>query len=125
MSKTRLIPDSKHPITVETSTDSVTVTAGDTIIADTDKTLTLREASYPAVTYVPLTAVDPKVLQRSTTESYCPFKGDASYYDVVTDDGVVKDAAWIYEKPYDAVAPIAGHLAFYPDRVDVAVNPAS
>jgi uncharacterized protein (DUF427 family) len=125
MAKTRLIPDSTHPITVEPDDATVTVTAGETVIADTDKTLTLREASYPPVAYVPLTAVDPQVLHRSDTESYCPYKGEASYYDVVTDAGVIKDAAWIYEQPYDAVAPIAGHLAFYPDRVDIAVTSAS
>ena len=125
MSRTQLIPGPDHPITVEPSTDSVTVTAGGTLVADTDDTLTLREASYPPVAYVPRGAIDPKVLQRSDTESYCPFKGSASYFDVVTEDGVIKDAAWTYEEPYDAVAPIAGHLVFYPDRVDISVRPAS
>ena len=56
----------------------------------------------------------------SDTQTYCPFKGDASYYDVVTGAGdTVEDAIWTYEEPYPAVAPIAGHVAFYPDKADI------
>lgn len=122
MAKTRLIPDETHPITVESSAGQVRVRAGDTVVADTAKSLTLQEASYPPVAYVPLAAIDPALLRSSDTETYCPYKGDASYFDLVTPDGVVEDAAWTYAEPYDAVADIAGHLAFYPDKVVITVS---
>lgn len=122
MAKTRLIPDDTHPITVEPGTGQVRVRAGDTVVADTAKSLTLQEASYPPVAYIPLAAIDPALLQPSDTETYCPYKGDASYFDLLTPDGVVKDAAWTYAEPYDAVADIAGHLAFYPDKVVITVS---
>lgn len=122
MAKTRLIPDETHPITVEPSAGQVRVRAGDTVVADTAKSLTLQEASYPPVAYVPLSAIDPALLKPSDTETYCPYKGDASYYDLVTPEGVIKDAAWTYAEPYESVADIAGHLAFYPDKVVITVS---
>ncbi|OZG26063.1 hypothetical protein BH683_027715 [Williamsia sp. 1138] len=122
MAKTRLIPDETHPITVERSGGQVRVRAGETVVADTAESLTLQESSYPPVAYVPLTAIDPALLRPSSTETYCPYKGDASYFDLVTPDGVITDAAWTYAEPYDAVSDIAGHLAFYPDKVVITVS---
>ncbi|WP_020107081.1 DUF427 domain-containing protein [Nocardia sp. 348MFTsu5.1] len=122
MAKTRLIPDDTHPITVEPTAGQVRIRSGDTIVADTAKSLTLQEASYPPVAYIPLTAIDPSLLRHSDTETYCPYKGDASYYDLVTPDGVIEDAAWTYTEPYDNVSEIAGHLAFYPDKVVITVS---
>ncbi|PXW35871.1 UNVERIFIED_CONTAM: uncharacterized protein (DUF427 family) [Williamsia faeni] len=122
MAKTRLIPDDTHPITVEPTAGQVRIRSGDTIVADTAKSLTLQEASYPPVAYIPLTAVDPSLLRHSDTETYCPYKGDATYYDLVTPDGVIEDAAWTYTEPYDDVSEIAGHLAFYPDKVVITVS---
>jgi uncharacterized protein (DUF427 family) len=95
------------------------------VIADTTVALTLREAGYPPVQYVPLTDVDPRRLRRSNSATYCPYKGDASYYSVVTGDGEIVDAGWTYEQPYPAVAEIAGHVAFYPDRVQIEVTAAA
>ena len=93
------------------------------VVAETDAALTLREASYPAVQYIPLDDVVPGRLKCSDTATYCPFKGDASYYPLTTADGhTVEDAGWTYEAPYPAVAAIAGHLAFYPDKADVGVG---
>lgn len=84
--------------------------------------LVLQEANYPAVHYVPLSDVDPEVLRPSRTSTYCPYKGDASYYSIATpESGEITDAIWTYEKPYDAVADIASHVAFYPDRVEIVV----
>jgi uncharacterized protein (DUF427 family) len=116
------IPGPDHPITVAASPARVVVSAGDRIIADTTHALEMREASYPAVIYVPLADVDPKVLAESGTTSYCPYKGEAAYYSVTTHDGVIEDALWYYPEPYDAVAEIAGHAAFYPDRVQIDVG---
>jgi uncharacterized protein (DUF427 family) len=122
MAKTRLIPDETHPITVGASAGQVRVRAGETIVADTAQSLTLQESTYPPVAYVPLSAIDPALLRPSDTETYCPYKGDAAYYDLVTPDGVIEDAAWTYAAPYDAVSEIAGHLAFYPNKVVITVS---
>ena len=85
-------------------------------------TLSLQEASYPVVQYVPLGAVDERVLRRSDTATYCPYKGEASYYDVTVGGDTVSDAVWTYEHPYPAVAAIDGHVAFYPDKAQVTVD---
>jgi uncharacterized protein (DUF427 family) len=114
-----LIPGPDHPITIETSSAHVVVKAGAAMVADSSNVLTLHEANYPPVYYVPLADVDSELLEGSGTTSYCPYKGEASYYSVKTGDGVIKDAIWFYDEPYDAVSEIAGHVAFYPDRVQV------
>ena len=122
MSRPRLIPDEKHPITVTPTPGRVRVVSGDTVVAETSAGLTLREEGYPPVQYVPISDIEPAVLKRSDTTSYCPFKGDASYYSVQTPDGTIQDAGWTYEEPYDAVAHIRGYVAFYADNVTVAVG---
>ena len=101
------------------------IRAGDLVLVDTDKALTLREASYPAVQYVPLADIDQDVLRPSQTHTYCPYKGEASYYSIVTPVGELVDAIWTYPEPYDAVADIAGHAAFYPDRVEITIDSES
>jgi uncharacterized protein (DUF427 family) len=120
--KRKLVPDASHPITVTPTEGRVVVTRGDRTIADTTRALTLQEASYPAVQYVPIEDVDPAVLERTDHATYCPFKGDAAYYSLVVDDDRAENAVWTYEAPYDAVGEIAGHVAFYPDRVEIAVG---
>ena len=118
-----LEPTAAHPITVEPTGRHVVVRVNGEVVAETDAALTLREASYPAVQYIPLDDVVPGRLKCSDTATYCPFKGDASYYHLTTADGyTVEDAGWTYEAPYPAVAAIAGHLAFYPDKADVGVG---
>ena len=89
------------------------------MIADTNSALTLREAGYPAVQYIPRDDVDMTVFARSETSTYCPFKGDASYFSIPAGGARLGDAIWTYEAPYDAVAAIKDHLAFYPDRFDI------
>lgn len=122
MSRTVLEPSPQHPITVEPTSARVTVKAGDTPVADTTAALALREADYPAVYYIPVADVRPEVLRPSDTTTYCPYKGEASYYSIATPQGELTDAVWTYVTPYPAVAPIAGHVAFYANRVDVAVD---
>jgi len=117
-----LSPGPDHPITVTPAGRTVTVTYADRVIAKTDAALVLREASYPPVYYVPLDAVDADVLRASTHQTYCPFKGDASYYSLVDGQTVSENAVWTYRAPYDAVADIAGHVAFYPDRVEITAD---
>jgi uncharacterized protein (DUF427 family) len=125
MSRPVLQPSAKHPITSEPAEGRVVVRIGDRVVADSRHALTLQESTYPAVQYIPIADVDASVLRRTDTSSYCPFKGDASYYSVETPDGTVDDVIWTYEKPYRAVSEIAGHVAFYSDRAEVTVGPAS
>ena len=112
-----LEPTAEHPITIEPNNAHVTVRVNGELVADTHTALTLQEANYPAVLYIPFEDVNQPLLQRTNTATYCPYKGDASYYSVKTADGTtVDDVIWTYEQPYAAVAAIAGHVAFYPDR---------
>jgi uncharacterized protein (DUF427 family) len=120
--RTRLEPGPNHPITIAPTGRKVVVRVGDQVVAETDRSLTLDEANYGPVQYVPLTDVDATVLSRTEHESYCPFKGVASYYTVTTPAGELENVIWTYEEPYDAVSEIAGHVAFYADRVDLSVE---
>jgi uncharacterized protein (DUF427 family) len=115
------IPGTDHPITVEPTGVRVVARFGAQVIADTTRALTLREANYPPVQYIPLEDVDQTLLTASASQTYCPYKGDASYYSLTAGTGQ-PDAVWSYREPYDAVAGIAGHVAFYTDRVDVIVG---
>ena len=112
------LPGADHPITIEPNPARVVVTVEGRVIADTRSALTLREASYPAVQYVPRSDVDLSLLSGTNHASYCPYKGDAAYYSIPVGGERSVNAVWTYEAPYDAVAAIRDHLAFYPDRVD-------
>jgi uncharacterized protein (DUF427 family) len=116
--KTVKIPGADHPITIERNPRRVIVTLGGKEIANTIAALTLREANYGAVQYIPREDVDMAALERTDHGSHCPYKGDASYFSIPAGGERSVNAVWSYEKPYDAVSQIAGHLAFYTDRVD-------
>jgi uncharacterized protein (DUF427 family) len=112
------IPGPDHPITIERNPSRVVVMLAGKVIADTTSALTLREAKYPPVQYIPRKDVDMAALKRSDTASYCPYKGDASYFSIPAGGERSVDAIWTYEAPYDAVAAIKDHVAFYSDRID-------
>ncbi len=112
------LPGGNHPITIEPNSARVTVSVADRIVADTRHALTLKEASYRPVQYIPRQDVDMTLLERSDHQTYCPYKGDCAYYSIPLGGGRSVNAVWTYEAPYPAVAAIAGHVAFYPDRVD-------
>ncbi|KPU89322.1 hypothetical protein APR50_42785 [Variovorax paradoxus] len=112
------IPGPDHPITVAPNPARVVVTLGGRTIADTRAALTLREASYPAVQYIPRADVDMSLLERSTHTTYCPYKGECNYFSIPAGGERSVNAVWTYESPYDAVAGIKDHVAFYTDRVD-------
>jgi uncharacterized protein (DUF427 family) len=113
-----LEPGPDHPITITPNHNRVVVTVAGKVIAETRNALTLQESTYPPVQYIPLTDVDQSALERTPTQSYCPYKGDASYYSIQVDDDKAVDAVWEYQDPRPAVAQIKGHVAFYPDRVE-------
>jgi uncharacterized protein (DUF427 family) len=102
--------------------NTVTVTFAGGVIAKTDRALMLEEASHPPRYYIPLDDVEPDVLEPSTHQTCCPFKGDASYYSLHARDTRAENAVWTYVAPYDAVSEIAGHVAFYPDRVEISTG---
>jgi uncharacterized protein (DUF427 family) len=112
------IPGPEHPITLEANPERVVVTVGGRVVADTTEALTMRETSYPAVQYIPRKDVDMSLLQRTDHQTYCPYKGECSYYSIPLGGERSVNAVWSYEEPYPAMAEIEGHLAFYPNRVD-------
>lgn len=115
-------PGEDHPITVEPTGTPVTVRVDGRVIARTTSALTLSEARYRPVQYVPISDVDPKVLRRTETTTYCPYKGTAAYYGLDLGEEDLTDAVWTYERPYSAVVDIADHVAFYPGRVEIEVE---
>lgn len=113
------IPGPDHPITIVRNPRRVVVRANGRAIADTNDALTLREAKYAPVHYVPRADVDMTRLVRTERVTTCPFKGAAAYYSIDGNSGAaIENAAWTYETPHAAVAEIAGHIAFYPSRVE-------
>jgi len=120
------IPGPDHPITIEPNPARVVVSLGGRVIADTRAALTLREATYPPVQYVPRKDVDMSLLERTSHATYCPYKGDCAYYSIPLGGERSVNAVWTYEAPYEAVESIKGHLAFYPNRVEsIEERPAS
>jgi len=115
-------PSPSHQITITANPARVVVSVAGRAVADSRSALTLREALYPPVQYIPIADVDRSLLERTDTATYCPFKGDASYYTVTVDGKQAVDAVWSYESPHPAVAEIKDHVAFYPDRVDSIVE---
>jgi uncharacterized protein (DUF427 family) len=112
------IPGPDHPITIKRNPKRIVVTLAGRVVADTREALTLREASYPAVQYVPRKDVDMSLLERTDHSTYCPYKGECAYYSVPLGGERSANAVWTYEVPFAAVVEIKDHLAFYPDRVD-------
>jgi uncharacterized protein (DUF427 family) len=112
------VPGPDHPIAIEANLSRVVVTVGGRVVADTRDALTLREAAYPAVQYIPRRDVDMAALTRSEHTTYCPYKGDASYYSIPAGGDRSLNAVWTYETPFEAMAQIKDYVAFYPDRVD-------
>jgi uncharacterized protein (DUF427 family) len=120
------LPGPAHPISIDDNPSRVVVTVGGKVIADTRNALTLREASYPAVQYVPRRDVNMAALTRSQHTTFCPYKGEAAYFSIPAGGDRSVNAVWTYETPYEAMAQIKEYVAFYPDRVDeIKVTEAS
>jgi uncharacterized protein (DUF427 family) len=119
------IPGPDHPITIQPNTKRIVVKAAGKVIADTLEALTLQEASYPAVHYIPRKDVDMSLLERTDHATYCPYKGDCAYFSISGGGDKTVNAVWTYETPYDAVKQIKDHLAFYPDRVESIAEQAT
>jgi uncharacterized protein (DUF427 family) len=112
------IPGQDHPIPISAAEGKVRVTAAGRIVAESAHALRLEEKGYPAVYYLPRCDADMSLLVRTTHYTYCPYKGDCTYYSIPLGGAKSEYAVWTYEKPYEAVASIQDHLAFYASRVD-------
>jgi len=121
MAREMKVPGPDHPISVEPEPERVVVRAGGGVVADTTRALALHEAGHEAVLYIPREDVADSALSPTPSHTYCPYKGEASYFALRCPDGrLLDDAVWSYEDPYPAVREIAGHLAFYPQHVTFA-----
>ena len=113
------LPGPDHPITISPSEKHIRVLAGDIVIADSTHALTLKEASYPPVLYIPRADADASLIERTSRSTHCPYKGDASYYSINAGGKVLENAIWTYETPFPAMVEIKDYLAFYPDKVRI------
>jgi uncharacterized protein (DUF427 family) len=103
-------------ITITPRKGRLIVRAAHILIADTLRALVLKEGGYPPVLYIPRADIDMTRLEPSAIRSHCPRKGQASYFSLAQGGYRSTHIGWSYEQPHDAVAAIAGHIAFHPDR---------
>jgi uncharacterized protein (DUF427 family) len=117
-SKEIRIPGPDHPIAISPAEGTVRVTVAGKIVAESTRALRLEEKGYPSVYYLPRTDANMSFLVRTTHSTYCPYKGDCTYYSIPIGGAKSEYAVWSYENPHEAVASVRDHLAFYPSRVD-------
>lgn len=111
-----------HPITIERETRPVQVLFHDAVIASTTDALKLQEADYAPVYYIPRDHVEMAFMEESDHRTRCPYKGEARYWSLSAEGYGAENAVWAYDNPLEPVAAIAGHVAFYPDKVRIAVG---
>ena len=114
---------SAHAIEIAPFGGRVRVRFGGQIVADSAHAMMLEEAGLPPVFYLPRGDVRMDHFSPGARTSHCPHKGDASYFDVEAGGRRMADAAWTYEAPYPIALSIAGHLAFYADKVEIETLP--
>jgi len=112
------LPGLDHPIAIAPNSRRVRVTLNGRVVAESARALLMREGNYPPVFYIPREDADAALLERTDHSTYCPYKGDASYFSIRVGDRLAENAIWTYEQPYSAVAEIKNYLAFYSNRVD-------
>ncbi|MBO0769782.1 MAG: DUF427 domain-containing protein, partial [Solirubrobacterales bacterium] len=115
-----LEPGPDHPISITKHAGHVRVSAAGQVLVDTDAALELREAGHPPVLYLPFDDADASQLERTEHHSYCPYKGEASYFSIPALGERGANTVWQYREPFPAMAEIKDHLAFYPDRVEIS-----
>ena len=111
-SKPIKVPSPDHPITIEPNPSRVVVLVGGRVVAESREVLTLREAKYPAVQYIPRKDVDMSLLQRTDHATYCPYKGDCAYYSIPAGGERSINAVWTYEAPYAAAFHVCEACTF-------------
>jgi uncharacterized protein (DUF427 family) len=118
MNRLQKIPGPDHPISIHPAAERVVIRVAGLVVAESRSALTLQEANYPPVLYLPRGDVDVTKLQRTEHTTYCPYKGDCTYYSIPVGGSKSINAVWSYEKPYPSVSKIDHYFAFYPNRVD-------
>jgi uncharacterized protein (DUF427 family) len=116
------LPGPDHPITITPSAQRIRVIWQGHVVADTTRALDLKEATYPVARYIPRADVDMAFLERTSHSTHCPYKGEASYYSLTSGAERADNAIWSYEEPFPAMSEIAGHVAFYPNKVTIEVS---
>lgn len=107
-------------ITITLQQTRLVITAGGTHLGETNCALELKEGSYPPVLYIPRADVDMSLLTKTSHQTTCPHKGPCSYYSIQTAQGPLENAVWSYETPIACIEAIAGHLAFYLNKVSIS-----
>lgn len=106
-------------ITLRKAPGSFSIRAMGAVLGESSNVIELVEGSYVPVLYVPRADLAMALFDKTDHSTHCPHKGDASYFTLQAKSGPVTNAAWSYETPNDGLEQIAGHLAFYPDKVTV------
>ena len=115
----------KHPdyrVDITPGNSRIRVLVGDVVIADTVNALSVLESRHHPVWYLPMADVNEQTLTATSTSTYCPFKGHASYWSIVTGEAELSDAVWGYRDPFDECLPLKDHVAFYTDRVTLEID---
>jgi uncharacterized protein (DUF427 family) len=112
-----------YRVDLEPNPEHVRVKLAGEVLADSRRSLIVRETKHDPVVYIPREDVRFERLERTDHESFCPFKGEACYWTIRVADRVEENAVWGYETPFDQVTGLAGYVAFYPDRVEWEVSP--
>lgn len=110
--------DYPRPPRVEPTSRRVRVVFGGVTIADTRRALRVLETSHPPTYYIPPDDIRMEYLTPTGKRSFCEFKGMAGYYTVQVGEHRAANAAWFYAQPSSGYEAIAGHVAFYPSRMD-------
>jgi uncharacterized protein (DUF427 family) len=113
------LPGPDHPITIAANPKHLQVVYNGHVIADSEAALTLQESTYPPVIYFPRGDVQMSFFSRTDRTTHCPYKGDANYFTILMDGRFADNAVWTYEEPYPAMEAIRGHVAFYPNQVEI------
>ena len=111
--------DNPHVLAITPHPGRVVVFFAGRAVVDTTQALDLAEGAMRPVLYVPRQDADMSAFVRTARHTHCPFKGDASYFTLKVEGREAQNAVWTYETPLPGAAAIAGHLAFYPDQVEI------
>jgi uncharacterized protein (DUF427 family) len=110
--------DMYHRIDIRQASRHLVVRHGDQVIADTARPLALFESGFAPRWYVPRADVNESALTAVEGQTFCPYKGLCSYYDI----GDARQAAWSYLDAWPEVGRIAGHISFEPDKIEVILD---
>lgn len=115
-----------HTASFEYPKNRYLVKSGNTVIVDTTQAILIKEVSprgaHPAVLYFPVKDARNEFLQSTSHHTFCPLKGEASYYSLVVDGATLENAVWYYPNPLGYVKEIAGCLSFYMDKIELVTK---